>query len=1050
VLEALARRTPGSSLYNSFKYDAANAEAPYPLWWLDPHGDAYAALIRVAGTAADALGGAHDALGLPWWAAIVLAGAAARGATLPLNVLSLRNAARAQDAAEDLAAVRGAHAQASLAVSRAAAAEAAAAAATANAAAASPSAADPAPRSLVAAGARLRLLAVALRGYRAALHRARCYPLRSLAVPLVQVPVALACVLGARHAVLLGDRSFETEGLAWFSDLTVPDPLFALPMLSLGLAYLSLDAIFAPMRPPQAVAAAAAAAAGAAAATTTLTAAGAGAAVGAPALLGARVGAFIKNAMQTLLIVSAPFAVALPAGLHLLMAANSAWTLAYLAVVRQPRVYALLTGRPMRGAAVLLNASGGSAATAAPRPRSWLPASPLLAASPVGGGSGGGGGGGIIIGGVVEGGSVGRGGAGGLDGGSRPGGDVASLALALVSATPGSVSTVMLIPRAGAPAELSVGAMGRLRAHAQRLLLLTPAAEGTSAGEEQQQQQQQQASAVATAAAAAAALGPPIADPAAFAQALPRLLYMDAVSSPREESALLRVLSRTLNASFPMLRGHANPFLLQIAGGKSSAPWNIVPSRSLSLGSGIAGAGAAASVAPAPVSAAPSPVDSTPPEPLADPATAVAEARAAEVARDSFRSRWLRGVALFTRHRGAAMTPLVLFPGDVAELSLDVWRGHGDSSSGSGGGGSPVAAAGVAAGEGEDSSDDESEIELEEVQAAAAAAAGGGGDEATRRRLRALWRRSPFGFIGREILRIAANDGASGLAVVGRSLAAGGARAIVEEAEAAAAAIATSAEGDGGAGGTPALRAPADLEAAPAARRHRRVPRLAIERGPALSASASALAGLRLPSRWFSPGGSAQPRPPSAADEELARLSERLLSLVIPHVALALGGGDPAAAAAAASAGGGSGGGGRGASEEDNEDGSAESLADVARHYDAFIRRGAPWAAALEARAAAARAGRAASPRAALVSPAATVHRSGERMWLSFALPPGVHVGVGNTAGGGAGGSGGGGAGDHAPAALPEVEAWLSEAQAAYRRSPLASPEAGGDGAHED
>ena len=36
VLEALSRRTPGSSLYNSFRYDAANAEAPYPLWWLDP------------------------------------------------------------------------------------------------------------------------------------------------------------------------------------------------------------------------------------------------------------------------------------------------------------------------------------------------------------------------------------------------------------------------------------------------------------------------------------------------------------------------------------------------------------------------------------------------------------------------------------------------------------------------------------------------------------------------------------------------------------------------------------------------------------------------------------------------------------------------------------------------------------------------------------------------------------------------------------------------------------------------------------------------------
>lgn len=54
----------------------------------------------------------------------------------------------------------------------------------------------------------------------------------------------MAGVLGARHSVLLGDESFEREGALWFTDLTVSDPTFGLPVLAVGLAYASLEVIF--------------------------------------------------------------------------------------------------------------------------------------------------------------------------------------------------------------------------------------------------------------------------------------------------------------------------------------------------------------------------------------------------------------------------------------------------------------------------------------------------------------------------------------------------------------------------------------------------------------------------------------------------------------------------------------------------------------------------------------------------------------------------------------------------------------------------------------
>ena len=207
-----------------------------------------------------------------------MCGAFTRLAVLPFSFYSLRNASRSADAQPDIRAL--------LIGFRAAITEPG-----------------------MAAPEKLRLALVLARGLSAAFEKARCYPWRTFAIPFMQVPVVMAGVLGARHAVLLGDDSFEREGLLWFTDLTVPDATFGLPVLSVGLAYASLEVIFGPGGR------ASSSGSGSNAPTTGAT------------LLGS-FGAVVKSGGQMLLLATAPFVVALPAGLYVLMIANSAWTIA--------------------------------------------------------------------------------------------------------------------------------------------------------------------------------------------------------------------------------------------------------------------------------------------------------------------------------------------------------------------------------------------------------------------------------------------------------------------------------------------------------------------------------------------------------------------------------------------------------------------------------------------------------------------------------------------------------------------------------------------------
>ncbi|XP_076332346.1 mitochondrial inner membrane protein OXA1L-like [Tachypleus tridentatus] len=57
-------------------------------------------------------------------------------------------------------------------------------------------------------------------------------PLKNMLVPLVQAPVFISFFLALRKMANLPLESMKTGGTLWFSDLTVPDPVYGLPIIT--------------------------------------------------------------------------------------------------------------------------------------------------------------------------------------------------------------------------------------------------------------------------------------------------------------------------------------------------------------------------------------------------------------------------------------------------------------------------------------------------------------------------------------------------------------------------------------------------------------------------------------------------------------------------------------------------------------------------------------------------------------------------------------------------------------------------------------------------
>lgn len=66
-------------------------------------------------------------------------------------------------------------------------------------------------------------------------------PLKNMVVPLAQAPLFLSFFMALRGMANAPVESMRTGGLFWFTDLTVPDPYFLLPIITSATLYLTIE-----------------------------------------------------------------------------------------------------------------------------------------------------------------------------------------------------------------------------------------------------------------------------------------------------------------------------------------------------------------------------------------------------------------------------------------------------------------------------------------------------------------------------------------------------------------------------------------------------------------------------------------------------------------------------------------------------------------------------------------------------------------------------------------------------------------------------------------
>lgn len=142
-----------------------------------------------------ALEAIHVSTGLPWWAAIAAATVAIRVCMIPLNIKVQRNNARVSNINPDLQRIMNNVSEAKKAGDQ---------------------------------------LAIAKYSQQAQqlFKDNECHPAKSLLLPLVQAPVMISFFMALRAMAELPVPGFLDGGLAWFTDLSVKDPYYILPVLS--------------------------------------------------------------------------------------------------------------------------------------------------------------------------------------------------------------------------------------------------------------------------------------------------------------------------------------------------------------------------------------------------------------------------------------------------------------------------------------------------------------------------------------------------------------------------------------------------------------------------------------------------------------------------------------------------------------------------------------------------------------------------------------------------------------------------------------------------
>lgn len=74
----------------------------------------------------------------------------------------------------------------------------------------------------------------------------KCGPLRGLMLPLIQMPLFISFFFALRGMAAAGLPDFTTGGVAWFTNLSIPDPYYVLPVVSAAatLAVLQVSRTF--------------------------------------------------------------------------------------------------------------------------------------------------------------------------------------------------------------------------------------------------------------------------------------------------------------------------------------------------------------------------------------------------------------------------------------------------------------------------------------------------------------------------------------------------------------------------------------------------------------------------------------------------------------------------------------------------------------------------------------------------------------------------------------------------------------------------------------
>lgn len=57
----------------------------------------------------------------------------------------------------------------------------------------------------------------------------------------LQLPVFISVFVGIRQMANLPVQSMTTGGLAWFTDLTIPDPFYALPLITMATFLVTIE-----------------------------------------------------------------------------------------------------------------------------------------------------------------------------------------------------------------------------------------------------------------------------------------------------------------------------------------------------------------------------------------------------------------------------------------------------------------------------------------------------------------------------------------------------------------------------------------------------------------------------------------------------------------------------------------------------------------------------------------------------------------------------------------------------------------------------------------